>query len=230
MATKKPAAKGKAKVVDIKSAPKKIDPKTAKVAQATSVLPKETIAMVTETATKSALAELNAKHDEIMDKSEKQLKASAKVLKEVKVAAKKPAAVKKMPPKKAPAKKVTGLQGETPQVELPKRISTKGLLNSDVPKVEVKKPAPWETASPSPSVVAAAQQVIPSAWPTTNPAAAPVPPVANDALVEQKANAPVPQGRSISFAQLQGGQAVQPANVLPKEKDGSISFATFMKG
>lgn len=125
----------------------------------------------------------------------------------------KPAAkpqAKKPAPKKAVKKpeKKTGLIDNRPVVEVPKRISTKGMLNADtVVPVQAKKPK-WTAPEP----VQMQGAVMP-------------PPKANEHLVEQKANAPVPESVTISHTQL-GHQPVQQQEV--KKDNGTMSFKDFM--
>lgn len=122
--------------------------------------------------------------------------------------------VKKALPKKAPVKpiKKTGLVDNRPTVDLPKRISTKGMLNGDtsVP-VPVKKPKQWKPAEP-----------------VQMQGAVMAPPTANPQLVEQKANAPVPESVTISHTQVLGHQPA-PTQEVKKESNGTMSFSDFMK-
>lgn len=127
----------------------------------------------------------------------------------------KPAAkpqAKKPAPKKAVKKpeKKTGLIDNRPVVEVPKRISTKGMLNADtVVPVAAKKPKQWKAPEP----VQMQGAVMP-------------PPKANEHLVEQKANVTVPDSVTISHTQL-GHQPVQQQEVK-KESNGTMSFKDFM--
>lgn len=192
--------------------------KETKVAKATSTSVKEP----KSEDTKSALGKINETHKHLMAESEAVLKSSAKVIKDNadKFKAVKKEFTKKPTPKaaaKKPVVKKSALVNDGPKIDMPKRISTKGLLNSDVAMdVKQSKLAPWESTSAqsSPQVHI--------------PAVAPSVPEASTAVKHHQANIVVPEGKTISFDQVIGKQQTASAPAVKKESDGTISFATLM--